>query len=132
MKKTILIFVYASLFISLTAFQCDDDDLQPNCTNQIEYLEELKANIIAIANSSVCGEEFECRYIAFGSKPCGGSWEFLFYTTSIDTMELENLVASYNALEADFNENCGAVSDCSTPIPPIDFSCENNQCIPIY
>ena len=74
MKKTILIFVYASLFISLTAFQCDDDDLQPNCTNQIEYLEELKANIIAIANSSVCGEEFECRYIAFGSKPCGGPW----------------------------------------------------------
>ena len=56
-------------------------------------------------DTSVCGEEYECRYIGVGSKPCGGPWEFLFYTTSIDTLELQSLVAAYNALEADYNES---------------------------
>ena len=130
--KTFNLFLVLTLILSLATSSCIEDDSDSFCDSQLIYLSSLKANIEGLAATSICNENFECRYIAFGSKPCGGPWEFLFYTTSIDTMELENLVASYNALEADYNENCDAVSDCSTPIPPIDFSCENNQCIPIY
>ncbi len=132
MKKTIFTLGLTSLFILFTAMQCDKDDISVNCEDiQLDLL-EFKSSIEELANTSICSDEFECRYIAFGSKPCGGPWEFLIYTTSIDTLTLTSLVMEYNQLEANYNFNCGAVSDCSTPQPPISFGCENNQCIPLY
>lgn len=133
MKKTLLIFGFMSLFILLTAMQCEEDDNYTlNCEQRLQDLVDMKSNIQAIASASICSEEFECRYMAFGSKPCGGPWEFLIYSTSIDTVALASLVGNYNTLETQYNNNCNAISDCSAPQPPIDFSCENNQCIPIY
>jgi hypothetical protein len=132
MKKTILITGFMCLFIVTTAMQCDDDTFTYDCEENIAYLEEYKLTIESMAAASICNENFECRYIAFGSKPCGGPWEFLVYSTSIDTLALTNAVADYNQMEANYNINCGAISDCSAPIPPVDFTCENNQCIPIF
>lgn len=133
MKKTFALFTLMSLFILTTAMQCDDDDLSTyDCEGNTTYLADLKASIQSMANASVCSEEFECRYIAFGSKPCGGPWEYLTYTTSIDTVALTSLVMEYNQFEAHFNINCDVVSDCSVPIPPIGFDCQNNACIPIF
>ena len=133
MKKIILRIGFMSLFVLLTAMQCEkDDNYTISCEQRVQSLAELKADVQAIANASICSEEFECRYIAFGSKPCGGPWEFLIYSTSIDTVALASLVASYNTMESDYNSSCNAISDCSTPQPPTDFRCENNQCIPIY
>ncbi len=129
--KTFKIFVFA-FSVFLTVSSCLSDDIPSECQNRLNHLSDLKIEILDLMDTSVCGEEYECRYIGVGSKPCGGPWEFLFYTTSIDTLELQSLVAAYNALEADYNENCDAVSNCSTPVPPVDFTCENNQCIPIY
>lgn len=112
--------------------QCDDDDIYYNCEDNVLNLAELKSNIEMMADESICDDTFQCRYIAFGSKPCGGPWEYLIYSTSIDTLTLTSLVMEYNQLEANYNLNCGAVSDCSTPIPPIGFECQDNQCIPIF
>lgn len=134
MKKTILTLGLMSLFILTTATQCNDDDenYSITCDVRLQNLAFLKADIQAIADASICNEEFECRYIAFGSKPCGGPWEFLIYTTSIDTLTLASLVEEYNQLETEYNNNCDAISDCSTPQPPIGFDCVDNQCIPIF
>lgn len=133
MKKTLLVFGFMSLFILFTAMQCEkDDDNVISCEDRLQDLTILKANINQIASASICSEEFECRYIAFGSKPCGGPWEYLIYSTSIDTANLRSLVETYNMLETAYNSNCNAISDCSAPQPPIDFGCENNECIPIY
>ena len=132
MKKTIATLGFMSLFILLTAMQCEKDELLVDCESVQSELVTFKSNIVAMTSESICSDEFECRFIAFGSKPCGGPWEFLTYTTSIDTVALTSLVADYNQLEANYNINCGAVSDCSAPQPPIGFDCENNQCIPIY
>ena len=84
MKKSIITLGFMSLFISLTAMQCDDDDIVMTCEDSVQNLSVLKSHIETLANASVCGDDFECRYIAFGSKPCGGPWEYLIYTTSID------------------------------------------------
>ena len=132
MKKSIITLGLFSLFILFTAMQCDDDDVSVSCQNSLVNLLVLKANIESLANASVCGEEFECRYIAFGSKPCGGPWEYLIYTTSIDTDELTTLVEEYNQLEANYNVNCDAVSDCMAAIPATGFECVYNQCVPIF
>ncbi|HLT33888.1 MAG TPA: hypothetical protein VKZ98_08870 [Aquaticitalea sp.] len=131
MKKTIVLFSLMSLFMLITAMKCDKDNLDSSCEDRTRYLLQLKSDIEALATTSICSEEFSCRYIGFGSKPCGGPWEYLIYTTSIDTLALTSLVMEYNQLEANYNINCDAISDCSVPIPPIGFDCENNQCIPL-
>lgn len=132
MKSLVSLLSFMSLFLLLTAMQCDDDDTAYNCEDSVAYLTEQKLKIENMAKESICGGAFECRYIAFGSKPCGGPWEFLIYTTSIDTLALKSLVSEYNRLEANYNLNCGAASDCSVPQPPIGFNCENDQCNPMY
>lgn len=132
MKKTILLLGFMSMFMLITAMQCDEDDSPAPCQQTLQTLTEYKASIQSLAATSVCNDNFECRYIAFGSKPCGGPWEFLVYSTSIDTLQLMTFVTDYNQLEANYNLICNAVSDCSTPQPPTSFSCENNLCIPIF
>ena len=132
MKKTLALFGFMSLFMLMTAMQCDKDDLENSCEDRSAYLLLLKNDIETLAGTSECGADFECRYVAFGSKPCGGPWEYLIYSTSIDTLTLTSLVMEYNQLEANYNLNCEVFSDCSTPIPPIGFDCDNNHCIPIY
>lgn len=132
MKKTIFTLGFMSLFILLTAMTCSKEENPSACEETQMELLQFQSDIRALANTSVCSEEYECRYIAFGSKACGGPWEFLTYTTSIDTLAFTSLVAEYNQLENNYNLNCNIVSDCSTPQPPIGFDCQNSQCIPIY
>lgn len=123
-----LLVVLSLFFISCTL--PDDDPV--TCEEMIQELEQLKITIEDYAATSVCGEGFECNYIAFGSKPCGGPWEYLIYTTSIDTEQLIIMVNDYNELENNYNELCGAISDCTIPNEPIGFTCEENQCIPVF
>jgi hypothetical protein len=129
MKKTyFLLFVTCTLF---TAFQCEEDIILTQ-ENDKQVLISFKKEIEDLAATSVCNENTECKFIAFGSKHCGGPWSYLLYSTSIDVEKLENMVATYNAKEADFNEKWGVVSDCSAALPPTSINCENNTCIPVY
>ncbi len=113
------------------ATTCEDDIILTS-EDRFDSLNEIELEIENLINDSECGGNFECRYIAFGSKPCGGPWSYLIYSTSIDTLKLERLVDRYNANEDIYNFECNVVSDCSIPNPPIDFECENNKCIPIF
>jgi len=133
MKKTLHTLFFLSICILLMAFQCsEDDDPVFNCENTTCYLNELEIEINTLANSSVCSDDFECRYIAFGAKPCGGPWTYLTYSTSIDTLQLTDLVEMYNMTEEDFNMNCDGISDCAFVTPPTSVECQNNICTAIY
>jgi hypothetical protein len=131
MKKSTVLLILIPSFFLFTATQCDDDNIDFSCDNNLESLSELSILIENLANSSECGDDFECRYIAYGAKPCGGPWRYLTYSTSIDTLQLQDLVEEYNSIEENYNMNCDAVSDCAVAIPPSGFECDNNQCIPI-
>ena len=133
MKTSFIISLIISQMLFLAAFSCSDDDKPVSCADQKLFIAEQREQIRAFAETSICSDDFECRFIAFGSKPCGGPWEFLIYTTSIDTLELTNWVADFNTLETSFNqEGCGGMSTCDIPSPPIGFDCVDNICIPIY
>lgn len=127
-KPYFLLFVICLLFM---AFQCEEDIILTQ-ENDKQVLISFKKEIEDLAATSVCNENTECKFIAFGSKPCGGPWSYLIYSTSIDVEKLENMVATYNTNEADFNEKWGVVSDCSAALPPTSINCENNSCIPVY
>ncbi len=132
MKKSLSKFILVPLCLLLFSTQCDEDIPPLTQEDEEQELAALKIEIENSANTSVCGSTFECKFIAFGSKPCGGSWSYLVYSTSIDTEELESMVEGYNRKEAIFNTEWGIVSDCAITNPPTSVNCENNACVAVY
>lgn len=131
MKTLIFVLKFAVPFLLLTAFKCDDRDTM-SCEDYVSKLALMKAEIKNLADASICNENFECRSIALGSKPCGGPWSYLVYSTSIDTLALLDLVEAHNKLERVFNVECQQYSDCMMVNPPLRLECEDNKCIAIY
>ena len=130
MKKFLpLVFI---LCLTLVAFQCDEDERPLTQEEERTALNRLKTEIETLADTSTCDETTTCKFIAFGSKPCGGPWTYLVYSTSIDTGKLEGLVEEYNLNEKDFNTNWGIASDCAFVTPPTRVECQNNTCVAIY
>lgn len=132
MRTPKLIFKLGFLFLILTAFQCDDEADEQTCEEKTAQLTSLKTTIEELADASVCNDDSECRYIAFGSKPCGGPWSYLVYSTSIDTTKLTQLVEKYNSLESKINQDCERFSDCAMVNPPQRLECKDNTCVAIY
>ncbi|RED48851.1 hypothetical protein [Seonamhaeicola aphaedonensis] len=128
--------VSSHLFLFITclflfAFQCDEENITLS-EEELKELADLKTEIETLASSSICNESTECKYIAFGSKPCGGPWSYLIYSTSINTNVLENKVEQYNQLETVYNAKWGVVSDCALAQEPSDVICEDNKCVAVF
>ncbi|WP_157207119.1 hypothetical protein [Mariniflexile maritimum] len=126
----LLLFICCFTFM---AFQCDDEDNLPTSKeSEQKALNNSKKAIEALAATSVCNETTTCKFIALGSKPCGGPWSYLVYSTSIDVKKLETMVETYNKSEAAFNQKWNIASDCAYAMPPTSVNCENNTCVAIY
>ncbi len=132
MKSSTFLLFILSLCLSLMAFQCNEDETSLTQEEEREALNIYKKAIEDLAATAVCNEATECKFIALGSKPCGGPWSYLIYTTSIDTEKLKLWVEDYNKKEALFNAKWGTLSDCGITNPPSSINCENNTCIPVY
>ncbi|WP_027138195.1 hypothetical protein [Gaetbulibacter saemankumensis] len=130
MKKA-LILLLAICLVTLS-FKCEDDYSPKNQEEDKKALDILKSEIETLSSQSVCNDNYMCKYMALGSKPCGGPWSYLIYSTSIDTQKLENLVSQYNKKEQEYNENYKVSSDCAMVLPPSQIDCENNRCIAVY
>ncbi|RJR31254.1 MAG: hypothetical protein C4574_01320 [Candidatus Latescibacterota bacterium] len=82
------------------------------------FLDRLRGFILGYIGAAPCGGDGDCRYIAFGAKPCGGPWRYLVYSTlNADPVVLARIVDRYNAMNVVFNRRWGIASDCS--IPPL-------------
>lgn len=128
--KTTCVFTYLILLVVISCSSNDNDT--PTYESELTQLSLFKADIESLANASVCNEASECKFIALGSKPCGGPWSYLVYTTSIDVEQLEAAVKDYNQKEAAFNIKWGIPSDCALTLRPASISCENNTCVLTY
>ncbi|WP_456420443.1 hypothetical protein [Lutibacter sp.] len=95
-------------------------------------LDNLKEEIEQLISTESCTENSNCDFIAFGSKPCGGPWSYLVYSTSIDVELLKAKVATYNNYETAHNIKWGIVSDCMAVTPPISVECIDGACTAIY
>lgn len=122
MKK---LFVLFGILMLLQSFQCEE---KAEVTTSQQELLQLKTEILAYINTFTCDENIGCNYLAFGSKPCGGPWEYLVFSNAVDLEFLTQKVTEYNELENQFNIETGAASDCMFVMPPENLSCINNQC----
>jgi len=120
---SLTVLFFASCSLNETTDQQDLD---------LKRLEDLSNEIIALVDSSVCNDESECDFVAFGSKPCGGPWGYLVFSNSIDTDELMEKVDRFNQLQNSYNIRYNIVSDCSVVMPPTSLICEDNKCKGVY
>ncbi len=114
------------LLILVIFFGCSSDEGVE--LREARLIDKLAAEITEIVTSSSCSEDSSCDYIAFGSKPCGGPWGYLVYSTSVDVQLLKYKVGLYNQLERELNRRSGAVSDCAIVNPPSSLICEDGVC----
>lgn len=119
-------FLFFLLFVG-SAASCQNTDETQNITS--EDLEIQFEAIKKLVNESSCDDNSQCRYIAYGTKACGGPQGYLLYSSSIDTEKLETLVAKYSRDEDSYNKQNGIMSDCSIPSPPEKLDCADGKCI---
>jgi len=120
------------IFLTFLAIDCSDKNIIANQDLEKKTLEKLAMEIKSLAEESICSESYFCDYVGFGSKPCGGNWEYLIYSSSIDTKDFLSKVKKYNDLEKEFNTKYDIVSDCMFVTPPVKVLCENGKCKAIY
>ena len=125
------------LFISLSliflyAVGCSLEESTKNQDSDLKALTNLGNEINVLVESSVCTDETECAFIAFGTKPCGGPWGYLVYSNSIDTDELIDKVERFNQMQNTYNLRYNITSDCSVVLPPDALICEDNKCKAVY
>lgn len=121
--KPILLF---SMIISCSS------NSEPTQDDEFLELNNLKSEIEQLVTTGNCTETNDCDYIAFGSKPCGGPWSYLIYSTSIDVELLLQKVEFYNNKEQAYNLKWSVISDCAFVLPPTTINCENGNCIAIF
>jgi hypothetical protein len=91
-------------------------------------LDSLRVVVHQLSSDTPCEDAGQCRAVAFGSKPCGGPWSYLIYSTlATDSARLSEAVALYNAREAELNRQAGRVSDCRSVAKPA-LGCVSARC----
>jgi hypothetical protein len=128
--KRILTLLAISLLI--TNIQCSSSndsknksDIQNDEITQAQ-LDEKKQEVLDYINSFQCTDS--CNFIAFGSKPCGGPWEYLAFSSSVNLETLQTMVTEYNELQHEFNVQTEAISDCALVMPPNEVNCVSGIC----
>ena len=94
--------------------------------------QKLRDEIDALVGDATCRDVSECSAVAIGSKPCGGPWFWMAYSTTVtDTAALQKLVATYDWVDAFINDKWGIGSNCAYTRDPIlvcrDGACRNIQ-----
>lgn len=120
------------IFLAFLIVDCSDSDDIISQETEKQTLDTLRKEITDMADESTCSEKFTCDFVGFGSKPCGGFWEYLVYSNSIDVTEFLAKVETYNKIEKEYNIKHGIFSDCMAVTPPTDVICENSKCKAVY
>ena len=113
-----MIFSLIALLLSMfLIFGCDVELTEEE---EKARLVDMEQEILGLISDLSCTDSTDCNYIGFGSKPCGGYWRYLIYSSSnVDTVLLKEKVRKYNEYNRSLNAKYGWISDCSLPPIPM-------------
>ena len=111
---------------------CSLEESSKSQDSDLLAITKLSEEINTLVQSSICNDETECAFIAFGKKPCGGPWGYLVYYNSIDTEELISKVELFNQMQNSYNLKYNITSDCSMILEPDGLICEGGKCKAVY
>lgn len=101
----------------------------PNTTFEEDFaaLQQMLADIEAIAESEPCVNSADWAFTAIGSKACGGPQFYIAYSNNIDVPSFLNSVAAYTQAEQEYNIKWGIISTCDLALMPNGISCVNGE-----
>lgn len=118
--------------LSFFVIFCDESGGLSPQESEKEVIDNLKIEIKNLANESVCSEDIICYSVGIGAKPCGGFWEYIVYSSSIDVVPLLTKIETMNELEKQYNIKYTVQSDCYIVAPPRSLTCEDGKCIAVF
>lgn len=124
MNYLLSIFIFVNVFASCEQITESSEITTSTLNDQME-------NIRSLIDKGTCTDESSCRYMAYGSKACGGPVGYLIFSSDVNEALLKKMVASYTQNQKVFNEKNGIMSDCSIPPEPQQLKCENGKCVEI-
>lgn len=120
------------LLMTFLVIDCNDSDAISLQEAQKEVIDNLKIEIKNLAGTSICSEEYSCYNVGIGAKPCGGFWEYIVYSNSIDIVTFLAKIETLNELEKEYNEKYSILSDCFMAMPPSSISCVDGKCTAVF
>ena len=120
------------LSVLFLVIYCTEQDSMSAQEKDKYQIDKLRQELIDMAENSICSDEFTCAVVGVGSKPCGGHWEYLVYSTSIDEKSLLEKADQLLKLEKEYNEKYQIASDCMMVSPPVEIICEDGKCKGVY
>jgi hypothetical protein len=103
-----------------------------NKADDLETLNNLKAEIEKLANSMKCSNAADWKITPLGAKPCGGPSGFIAYHKDIDTASFLSKIKTYTELNKKFNTKHGLMSDCSIIAEPSTVKCVDGKVALVY
>jgi hypothetical protein len=123
------------LFFSFLVFfviYCDDSDTISKQETEKEKIDHLKTEIKSMADTSLCTADYRCYSVGIGAKPCGGFWEYIVYSNSIDVVEFLAKIEELNEMEKAYNLKYSIQSDCFIAMPPSRIDCVDGKCSGVF
>ncbi len=120
------------LLMVFLVIDCNDSDAISPQEAQKEVIDNLKIEIKNLADTSICSEEYSCYNVGIGAKPCGGFWEYIVYSNSIDIVTFLAKIETLNELEKEYNEKYSILSDCFMAMPPSSITCVDGKCTAVF
>ena len=125
------LFLFSTFFLLINCSE-QDNTVMTEQGKEKESIDRLRKELYEMAENSVCSDTYTCAYVGIGAKPCGGPWEYLVYSTSIDEQSLMEKVDALQRLEKAYNEKFEIGSDCMVVAPPDELICEDGKCKGVY
>lgn len=95
---------------------------------------QLQAQLTEIQNfvkTGSCNTAAQCKYMAIGSKACGGPSDYIVFSEDIDVTVLKKMVDRFTEDQKTYNKENNVASDCSLVTPPQNLDCIDGNCIEI-
>lgn len=115
-------------FVILSSCELSEDSSK---TYQLEEIEELHTEIVALSVSIPCSNPSEWTFAPMGSKACGGPTLYIAYHKSVSE-EFLDLVEQYTKLQAEYNQKHNVISDCALLVAPKSVTCEGGKSVLVY
>lgn len=115
---SILVFSFAS---------CEEKDFSSSKEKDELEMSNLRREIDKMSNQLSCENAADWKFVAIGSKPCGGANGYIAYSSKINEALFLEKVAMFNQKQRAFNVKCNLISDCMALLPPKSIECVNGK-----
>lgn len=118
MKKRLLLSLFPFLILA-----CNDSE--ETREEDMLRLQQLRTELIELAESATCENSSEWDFIGIGAKACGGPSEYIAYPKSISIFL--DRATSYTEQSDAFNRKWDIISDCAIAPAPSGVVCEGGK-----